>query len=128
MEEYKVRLDLWLWAARFYKTRALAKEAINKGQVDCNKDRAKASKLISVGDSLIIHKPPYEYQIKVLSLSSTRGPYSVAKLLYEETTQSLEQRAKVAELQKISHQSFKPPPQKPDKHDRRLLRKFREKD
>ena len=80
-----VRLDKWLWAARFYKTRALAVEAIDGGKVDVNGQGAKRAKAVRVGDRIQFRQPPYEWDVAVRGLSERRGPASVAVTLYEET-------------------------------------------
>ena len=79
-----VRLDKWLWAARFYKTRGLAVEAIEGGKVEVNEDKAKRAKAIRVGDRVRIRLGPYEWRLIVRGLSERRGPASEAQLLYEE--------------------------------------------
>lgn len=83
-----VRIDKWLWAARFFKTRALAAEAVAGGKIKVNGERAKPAKAVRAGDELRIHIGPYEHVIRVLGLSSKRGPASVAALLYEEDAES----------------------------------------
>lgn len=123
-----VRLDVWLWAARFYKTRQLAKEAIIGGKIHCQGLRAKPSKMIHQNDEIVIHKSPYKISIKVIELAALRGPYKEAKLLYEETEESLMMRATIQEEQKILRQSYSPPHSKPLKKERKLLRKLREKE
>src|SRR5437764_14974830 len=84
-ELVKVRLDKWLWAARFFKTRALAATAIETGKVEVNGERAKRAKLLQVGDSLRIRLGPYYHVVTVRGLSEHRGPASIAATLYEET-------------------------------------------
>lgn len=92
----RVRLDKWLWAARFFKTRALAAEAIDAGRVEVNDDRAKRSRLVSVGDRIRIRKPPFEQVVDVRALSEQRGPAPVAAALYDETEESRDGREKLA--------------------------------
>ena len=92
----KVRLDKWLWAARFFKTRALAAQAIESGKVEVNGERAKRAKQLQVGDELRIRLGPYEHQIVVQALSSRRGPAPEAAGLYEETVASREARERLA--------------------------------
>src|SRR5579862_965223 len=84
----RVRLDKWLWAARFFKTRSAAAQAIDGGKVDANGERAKRSRLVQLGDVLVLRRPPYEHQVVVRGLSETRGPAKEATLLYEETPDS----------------------------------------
>src|SRR6476646_7335187 len=81
----RVRLDKWLWAARFYKTRSLAADAVEKGKVEVNGERAKRAKQLQIGDSLRIRLGPYHHIVTVRALSEIRGPASVAATLYEET-------------------------------------------
>ncbi|MBL8959513.1 MAG: hypothetical protein JNJ98_06660 [Gemmatimonadetes bacterium] len=87
-----VRLDKWLWAARFFKTRALAAEAIDKGHVDVNDDKAKRSRAVHVGDRVTVRRPPFEQRLVVRALSDQRGPATVAATLYEETAESQARR------------------------------------
>lgn len=91
-----MRIDKWLWAARFFKTRSLASEEIQKGRVKVNDLQAKPSKEIKVGDVLIVRQGAYFKTVKVLAMSPTRGSASVAQLMYEETLESMEQRARQA--------------------------------
>ena len=91
-----MRIDKWLWAARFFKTRSLASEEIQKGRVKVNDLQAKPSKEIKVGDVLIVRQGAYFKTVKVLAMSPTRGSASVAQLMYEETLESIEQRARQA--------------------------------
>ena len=91
-----VRLDRWLWAARFFKTRALAVEAIAGGKVQLNGHRAKRSKVVHVNDELRIRKGPYEYHVVVQQVSSRRGPAKEAQALYTETEASVRARADLA--------------------------------
>lgn len=117
-----VRLDKWLWAARFFKTRQLAIEAINMGRVEVNGERAKPSKVLRVGDTLIIRKPPYEQHVAVTGLAIQRGSASIAQTLYAETAESKTAREKLREEVRAL-----PPPVfkgRPTKKDRRALAKF----
>ena len=91
-----MRIDKWLWAARFFKTRSLASEELQKGRVKVNALQAKPSKEIKVGDVLIVRQGAYFKTVKVLAMSPTRGSASVAQLMYEETHESMEQRARQA--------------------------------
>src|SRR4030081_1537610 len=84
-DEIRVRLDKWLWAARFFKTRSLAADAVETGKVEVNGERAKRAKQLQVGDSLRIRLGPYHYIVTVRALSERRGPASVAATLYEES-------------------------------------------
>jgi len=121
-----VRLDKWLWAARFYKTRGLAAEAIEGGKVELNGDRAKRGKILKLGDELRIRVSPFEYHVIVWKLSDRRGPASVAQELYEETAEGKAQRELHAERLRSA-----PPPifqekGRPTKRDRRALRRLKD--
>jgi ribosome-associated heat shock protein Hsp15 len=96
-EDAGVRIDKWLWAARFYKTRSLALEAINGGKVTLNGERAKPSKILKLGDNISLRQTPYERHIIVSGLSGQRGAASIAQLLYEETAASIAARLALAE-------------------------------
>ena len=102
----KVRLDKWLWAARFFKTRSVAAEAIAGGKVLVSGDRAKPAKLLQAGDEVRIRLGPYEHVVHVRALSERRGPASVAATLYEETADSLAARAKLAEQLRMAPAAF----------------------
>ena len=91
-----IRLDKWLWAARFYKTRSLAAAAVTGGKVKVNGERVKAAKAIRLDDELSIHVGPYEYVVRVLGLSNRRGPASEAALLYAESVPSKAVRKELA--------------------------------
>jgi len=88
----KLRIDKWLWAARFFKTRSMASDAIAKNRVRVDGQRIKASRTISVGDTVLIEKPPYEFEVQVLMLNDQRRPASEAVHLYQETENSVERR------------------------------------
>src|SRR4249920_3070697 len=103
-----MRLDKWLWAARFFKTRTLAVEAVDGGRVSVNGDRAKPAKEVKVGDMLAIRRPPFEHVVVVKELSDKRGPASVAALLFEETEESRARRAVLAaEMKSMPEPRFK---------------------
>jgi ribosome-associated heat shock protein Hsp15 len=87
-EPGRVRVDVWLVAARFFKTRGLAAEAIDAGRVSVNGDRAKPSRVVKPGDTLAVRRPPYEHVVKVLGVADRRGPAAEAQKLYEETPES----------------------------------------
>ena len=120
-----VRLDKWLWAARFYKTRALAAEAIDGGKVDVNGDRAKRAKAVRAGDQIQLRQPPYAWHLVVRGLSERRGPASVAVTLYEETRESRQAR----ELLALRMKSMPPPlfteKGKPSKKQRREINELK---
>jgi ribosome-associated heat shock protein Hsp15 len=124
-DDGRVRLDKWLWAARFYKTRGLASEAIAGGKVQVNGDRAKRARVLQVGDRLRIRQGVYEYQIVVRELSGRRGPASVAAALYEETAGSRAAREAMALQLKGLHSAFVPEKGRPTKRDRRELGRLR---
>lgn len=117
-----VRLDLWLWAARFFKTRALAKQAIETGKVDVGGQRAKPARAVRLGDALRVTRGEEVFEITVAGLSDTRGPPSLAQTLYAETDASREARlARIAEA-RAERAGYRAPEHKPDKRARRLIR------
>lgn len=118
------RLDKWLWAARFYKTRSLAVEAINGGKVHANGHRAKPSRNIRPGDQLVISQPPYEYSIKIVGLQKQRRPASEAQQLYQETAESRSKRELLREQIKNEPLGFRDQKGRPSKRDRRHIIKF----
>lgn len=120
-----VRLDKWLWAARFYKTRSLAADAIDAGRVEVNGDRAKRSRAITAGDKLRIKKPPFEQQIEVLGESEQRGPASVAATLYVESEDSVKMREVLAAKMKALGPPVFRDRGKPGKKERREIDKWR---
>ena len=91
-----MRLDKWLWAARFYKTRTLAVEAIDAGHVSVNQERAKPAKALRVGDVVVVRKPPFEHAVVVKGFAEQRGPASIAATLFEETAESRARRTVLA--------------------------------
>lgn len=121
-----VRLDKWLWAARFYKTRGLAVEAIDGGKVEVNDDKAKRAKGVRVGDRIRLRLGPYEWKLVVRGLSERRGPASEAQLLYEEDPGARLLREKHAEQLKAAHQAFGPEKGRPTKKDRRDLKRLKD--
>ena len=125
-DDEKVRLDKWLWAARFFKTRSLATEAVDGGKVDVNGARAKPAKLVGPGDELKVTVGAQRYVLRVTATGERRGSAEVARTLYEETADSQAQRAKVAEQHRLMSTSVEFDQGRPSKKDRRDLRKFRE--
>ena len=122
MSETGVRLDKWLWAARFYKTRALAVDEIGKGRVEVNGQSAKPSREMRVGDMLRLRQGLILREVRVLGLSHVRGPAPVAQALYEETPESIEARAKSAEARRLAPEPADTIQQgRPTKQDRRKL-------
>lgn len=121
----RVRLDKWLWAARFYKTRALAAEAIDGGKVEVNGERARRSRLLAVGERVTVRKPPFEQHVEVRALSEQRGPATVAATLYEETAASRQAReALAAQLRGLGPPVFREHG-KPTKKERREIDRWR---
>jgi ribosome-associated heat shock protein Hsp15 len=120
-----MRLDKWLWAARFFKTRALATEAINGGKVHLNGQRAKSGKEIGIGARLEISKDQYTWDITVTALKAQRRPASEAALLYEETPESHAKRQAEVERRKLIREMGGQPDERPDKKDRRLIHRFK---
>jgi len=120
-----VRLDKWLWAARFFRTRTLAAEAIDAGRVEVNGERAKRSRAITVGDKLRIRKPPFEQVIEVLGESEQRGPASVAATLYSETEESRKAREVLAAQFKAMGPPVFRDRGKPGKKERRTIDRLR---
>jgi ribosome-associated heat shock protein Hsp15 len=125
-QDGKVRLDKWLWAARFFKTRALAVEAIEGGKVTLNDERAKRAKGVQPGDVVRIRQGPYEHEIVVRGLSERRGPATEAATLYEETEASRAARERVALAMKSMAHDFAHDRGRPSKKERRDIHRFRE--
>jgi len=120
-----VRLDRWLWAARFYKTRPIAVAAIDGGKVQVNGDRVKRSKSIKRGDQIRIRQTPYEYVIEIVELAEKRGSASVAATLYEESAASLAAREELAFRMKHAEPALFPTTGRPSKKQRRDIRKWK---
>ncbi len=117
-----LRIDKWLWAARFYKTRSLAAQAVSGGKVRLNAGRVKPARPVKEGDQLRVHKSGYEYCVTVLALSARRGSASVAAALYEETGESMAKRETLREQHRLAAASAPRPAARPDKKARRQLR------
>jgi ribosome-associated heat shock protein Hsp15 len=124
-EDGRVRLDKWLWAARFFKTRALAAEAVEGGKVQVNGDRPKRARPIQVGDEVRVRLGPYQHTLTVRSLSARRGPASEAAALYEETAASRMAREALAIQLKSLHAVFGPDKGRPSKKDRREIERLK---
>jgi ribosome-associated heat shock protein Hsp15 len=120
-----VRLDKWLWAARFFKTRSVAREAVSGGKVHLNGNRAKPGRSISAGDELRIQRGDDEYIITVVEPSTHRGPAVVARTLYEESEENRSRREKLAEDRKLENQAHLNRERRPDKRQRRRLVRFK---
>ncbi|MCI4566762.1 RNA-binding S4 domain-containing protein [Lysobacter sp. CFH 32150] len=117
-----IRLDLWLWAARFYKTRSLAKHAIETGKVDVGGQRAKPSRVVRVGDAMRVMRGEEIFEIEVRGLSDTRGPASVAQTLYAESEASRARREAERATRAAARAGYQAPETKPSKRARRLIR------
>lgn len=124
-ESDSTRLDKWLWAARFFKTRGLAVAAIEGGKVDVNGDHVRRARAIRPGDRVRVRIGPYEHVITVTGLSERRGPASEAAELYEEEPDSKHRREQLAEAHRIARQSFAHGEGKPSRREREATRRFR---
>jgi ribosome-associated heat shock protein Hsp15 len=125
-DDGRVRLDKWLWAARFFKTRALAAEAIGGGKVTMRGDRVKPARPLQVGDEISIRLGPYEHVVRVRALSARRGPATVAATLYEETPQSVAARQKLADQLRLAPAALVYEDKgRPTKRDRREIERWR---
>ena len=123
-QHMQMRLDKWLWAARFFKTRAMAKKAIEGGKVHCDGERVKVSKQIRVGMRLTLPQGWDSIEVEVMALSEQRRGAPEAQLLYQETPESREQREQGAEQRSLARQALQPPKHRPDKKDRRAIHRF----
>ena len=121
----KIRLDKWLWAARFFKTRALAAEAIDGGKVDVNGDRAKRAKLVGAGDNIRLRNGPLEWQLEVTDIAARRGSAQMAQGLYSESEESRKRREAVVEGLRSMPTVFAFGDSRPGKRDRRAIRKLK---
>ena len=120
-----IRIDKWLWAARFFKTRALAARACDLGRILSNGIEAKPAREVRIGDMLRIRNEAAEFEVEVMGLSELRGPAAVAQTLYHETMASQEARNKAAEERKAMQQYAPLPERRPSKRDRRRIIQFR---
>lgn len=124
-ESATVRLDKWLWAARFFKTRSMAAEAVAGGKVELNGERAKPAKALKAGDTVRVRLGGFEHVVLVRVVSERRGPAAVARTLYEETAESLAARAELAEQLRLAPGGFVYEEKgRPTKKDRRTLSRF----
>lgn len=123
-DNQEIRLDKWLWAARFFKTRSLAAEAIAGGKVEINDNRAKPSRLVRQGDKLKIRRGPYEWTIAVNAVCHLRGPAQQAQLLYHESEESVRKREITIAQMKLERPPEFDAPGRPSKRDRREIAKF----
>ncbi len=117
-----VRLDIWLWASRFFRSRALAKQAIEGGKVKFGGTPAKPAKLVRVGDRLEVSRGQDRYEIDVLALSAQRGSAALAQQCYRETDNSRVAREELAQQRRMAATGYSKPLSKPDKRARRLIR------
>ncbi len=121
-----VRIDKWLWAARFFKTRSLAREAISGGKIHLNGYRVKPGRALKPGDCLRVQRGEEEYVIEVVELSTRRGPATIAQTLYQETEESRTQREKIATQRKLEREQNATRERRPDKRQRRRLVRFKQ--
>ncbi len=121
----QVRLDTWLWAARFFKTRALAAQAVDGGKVELNGARAKRAKPVQPGDRLRVRRGPFEYHVTVRGLSARRGPAAVAAALYEEDAERKQARQRLADQLRIAPSLRYEGKGRPTKRERRDIERLK---
>jgi ribosome-associated heat shock protein Hsp15 len=122
-----MRLDKWLWAVRFYKTRALSAEAVEGGKVHLNGQRTKPGKTVKIGSRLLIHKGELSWEVEVLDLPTQRRPASEARLAYHEDQSSVDRREALVAEQRLQRQLTPvAPASRPNKRDRRLIQRFKQ--
>ncbi len=119
-----MRADQWLWAARFYKTRSLAKQAIEGGKVEINDAHCKPAKTLRVGDRVKLTRGVERLEVSVLALFEKRGPAALAATMYAESPESAARREKEAEAQRLARMAFTPSAGRPSKRDRRDIAEF----
>ncbi len=122
----RVRIDKWLWAARFFKTRSLATQAVEGGRARLNGERCKPAKEVRVGDRLLVHIGELEWEISILALSDKRGPATAARSLYEESAESLARRQAHLDERRMQLNPAATLKGRPTKRDRRRIRRFSE--
>jgi ribosome-associated heat shock protein Hsp15 len=121
-QENRIRLDKWLWACRFYKTRALAKAAIDGGKVHYAGQKPKPGKIVQIGDLIKLRQGFDEKTVQVEALSDKRGSAPIAQTLYSETAESIKKREEITQMRKLSAPQRGP---KPDKKQRRMIHRFK---
>jgi len=126
LNDTTIRIDKWLWAARFFKIRSLATEAVKGGHVWINGERAKASKTIHSGDEITIVKGTEQFTVQVTGLAEKRGSAAIARTLYEESEASITARAKLAEQRRFKAASAPAPAKRPDKKARRQITRLKD--
>jgi ribosome-associated heat shock protein Hsp15 len=119
-----MRIDKWLWAARFFKTRSLAQQAVAGGRVKLNGDRVKAAHAVKVGDALLVRIAEFDWDVVVRNLSERRGPAEQARKLYEESTAGLAERQRLTDLRRWGAEPASRLKGRPTKRNRRLMEKF----
>jgi ribosome-associated heat shock protein Hsp15 len=122
--DQEIRIDRWLWAARFFKTRSLAAESVAGGKVEVNGGRPKPSRIVRVGDHLSVRRGVYEWTVIVKGVARNRGPASEAQLLYEETEESVRERKAVSARLRLERPPEFNLPGRPSKRDRRAIQRF----
>ncbi|GAV20560.1 ribosome-associated heat shock protein Hsp15 [Mariprofundus micogutta] len=125
MSKNSVRIDKWLWAARFFKTRGLATEMVSGGHVQMNGERVKASRAVKIGDRLNIVRNQETYVVTITALAEKRGSATIAQTLYQETEESQKSREEQNQLRKLNAASAPAPDKRPDKKARRQIIRFR---
>jgi ribosome-associated heat shock protein Hsp15 len=123
-----VRIDKWLWAARFFRTRSLASKAVSGGHVTVNGNKVKPARVVQTGDTLSIRQDFLEFTVRILVLSEQRGPAVDARTLYEETETSQAKREQVLAERREMNLQGNHPDRRPDKHERRKIRQFLKKE
>ena len=121
-QETKIRLDKWLWACRFYKTRAIAKAAIEGGKVHYEGQKPKPGKQVQLGESIKLRQGYDEKTVIVIGLSDKRGPAKVAQTLYQESETSIQKREEIAQMRKLAAPTTN---KRPDKKQRRMIHRFK---
>ena len=125
MTNEEIRIDKWLWSSRFFKTRALASDAVNGGKIHLNGQRVKAGRKVKIGDILSIQKNFDLYEVTITGINKTRRPAKEACLSYDESTQSRLKREQEQEIKKLASATRPVPKRKPGKHEREQLRRFK---